>query len=53
VHPSIGTLIGIAQRNSLNFVFSDFGVAKKILRSSSRLNKDMARAIYNLAVYLI
>jgi hypothetical protein len=60
VYPSIGTLIGIGQKNSLNFVFTDFGVVENffVLRSSSRLNKIWLEVfiipllIYFIAFYL-
>jgi hypothetical protein len=55
VYPSIGTLIGIGQKNSLNFVFTDFGVVENffVLRSSFfiKLEQNMAGGIYNSAAY--
>jgi hypothetical protein len=56
VYPSIGTLIGIGQKNSLNFVFTDFGVVENflVLRSSSSLNKIWLEVfIIPLLIYFI
>jgi preprotein translocase subunit SecG len=55
VYPSLDTLIGIGQKNSLNFcLFRILSVAENffVLRSSSCLNKNMARSIYNSATCL-
>lgn len=56
MHPSFGTLIGIGQKNFLNFFFLQILVLQKnffILRSSFfiKLEQNMTEGIYNSAAY--
>jgi hypothetical protein len=51
VYPSIGTLIGTGQKNSLNFIFSEYLVLQQISSFFIKLEQNMAGGIYNFAAY--
>jgi hypothetical protein len=51
VYPSIDTLIGIGQKNSLNFIFSEYLVLQQISSFFIKLEQNMAGGIYNSAAY--